>query len=464
MPIEARRNHLDGLLRGKGSNLGLYFNRYVEKIDVQGEHWNDPHGGQRRETEKSKFLISLCGTLDGGALKLYKAALENWQLHAEQDRDAEVFVMETVSPLLCGMGNKNALEIGATFMHPYGMPYIPGSAIKGVASAYAERVGGVPWRKTNAGKGDDGEASVTLFGGIQKKQSFAAAVDVLDAWWMPVGTKSPFAMDILTPHHKGYYAGRSDPPPPDGTESPTPVTFLVIKPGEKFLFAVRGQEPLRRLAKALIRQAFEADGAGGKTRSGYGRFDYVKTDDELLEARRQAQEELLEARRQAQEELLEAIRQAHTPEDLRQRLNSVQGEWHRQAQFVQACADALKRIGYSPGLDNCFKHALPARWLLEMIRAEGPKSSEELDGIMSKHRRHLNHIADDRAKQDVQEIVRLSVELVGKSFEEIIDLCDKKAKKEPWLEREAAAEVIQVLPQLKEEEKQSLIEDIRKLS
>lgn len=441
MPINARRRHLEGLLnRGKGSNLGLYFNRYVEQIDLPHE------GGDCQEY----FLNSLCAPLDEGTLEIYRQALNNWREVAEADPETEVFELETVSPLICGTGNKNALEIGATFMHPYGMPYIPGSSIKGVASSYAEGAGGDTWRKTNAGKYDGGEASVILFGGIQKKKSFSAAVDILDAWWMPIDATSPFMLDILTPHQKSYYAEKGF---PDGTDSPVPVTFLVLKPGQKFIFAVRGQEPLRKLAKTIIRQAFEVGGAGGKTRSGYGRFAYLESESDILDA----------------------VRQAQTPEELKQRLGNVEGEWHRKDHFVQACAVALNRFEYSQELDTCFKHALPIRWLLERIRGLGNPTTYAAVNALRKANSRLGFSENDRSNSEVQDLFRLCVtvlpradirewlvkiaytwedRLAGKTVDEIMGIVGEN---DPWLRPEDAAAAIQGLTHLSEGDKQELI-------
>lgn len=437
MPIDARRKHLDGLTKPHhhGSNLGLYFNRYAHLLDEKDD----------KGASQTAFLNALCGGLDDDALELYRCALTRWRQVAEQDSDTEVFEMETVSPLLCGMGNRNALEIGATFMHPYGMPYIPGSSIKGVASSYAERVGGDTWRKANAEKCDGGDASVTLFGGVQRKQSFAAAVDVLDAWWVPDDQgRNPFALDILTPHYKNYYAGKDE--PPDGTDSPNPVTFLVIKPGEKFLFAVRGQTPLRRLAKTLIRQAFETDGAGGKTRSGYGRLA----------------------------DILDSIRQAQTPEDLKKRLEPVKGEWYKKAQVVQACAEALKRFAYSQECDKYFKHALPARWLLERIKSENPATYAALNELRKTP--GFDDAKLDRSDPDVREAFRLCVRalppadikewllkiaytwddlLTGKTANEILAAVEENTS---WPPRADLPDAIRRLPHLSETDKSDLLE------
>lgn len=85
-------------------------------------------------------------------------------------------------------------------------------------------------------------------------------------------------LDVLTSHHKDYYAPGSE---PHDREEPTPVHFLTVRPGVtfEFRFGVRlGTDA--RLTKAirsdvdrwLVRGLMEL-GAGAKTAAGYGYFE-----------------------------------------------------------------------------------------------------------------------------------------------------------------------------------------------
>jgi len=60
---------------------------------------------------------------------------------------------QSTAPFVTGMGNEHPLENGFSFLWPYGLPYLPGSGIKGVLrQAARELMSGewgddTPWRK-----------------------------------------------------------------------------------------------------------------------------------------------------------------------------------------------------------------------------------------------------------------------------------------------------------------------------
>ena len=190
----------------------------------------------------------------------------------------------------------------------FGDPYLPGSAVKGLArheawcqwndAADADKrcVAMLIARIFGNPTGDKGlDAFIkehcpgipkTLGGGV----AFLAAV--------PEGGVA-LSTDIVNCHHPKYYAGRQ----PDATdnESPNPQFFPVVEGGIEFKFTLA---PLRRLgtdhdallaqAKAWLIAALTFHGAGAKTAAGYGWFDY-DTDKEIREE--QAERERLEAAR-----------------------------------------------------------------------------------------------------------------------------------------------------------------------
>jgi CRISPR-associated protein Cmr6 len=238
---------------------------------------------RKEHTQKDDMLDGMCQRYEPQTIELYQHAFAAWKACARNDSMLEFFEMTLSSRLICGMGNKNVQECGATFLMPYGVPVIPGSAVKGIASAFAHGTGGNKWQKSVAYPfRSGGEHALLVFGGLSdKKKSYAAGVDCLDAWWMPNAAAAPFEKDILTPHNKAYLTGKGD-DWPDGTENPVPVHFLAIKAGEKFLFGVRGPKELRDAAKTIIRCALveEGPGIGSKTRLGYGRFTWAKSESE----------------------------------------------------------------------------------------------------------------------------------------------------------------------------------------
>ncbi len=199
---------------------------------------------------------------------LYRRAFERWQgLHA-QDRDhtaTREFQIE--DRLLVGAGGDNVRETAITLHHSYGVPIIPGSALKGLARAYARW-----WLEDDAEfqSGDYVELMKVIFG----EQDLAGYVTWHDAWYIPASAPDdrPLALDVLTPHHKGYYTGGSGERAwPSDFDDPTPVQFLSAR--GSYLVAISG--PTREWADramALLTYAAAEWGVGGKTSSGYGRM------------------------------------------------------------------------------------------------------------------------------------------------------------------------------------------------
>ena len=47
---------------------------------------------------------------------------------------------KSVAPFTTGLGNEHPLENGFAFLNPYGLPYLPGSGVKGVVRRAAEEL------------------------------------------------------------------------------------------------------------------------------------------------------------------------------------------------------------------------------------------------------------------------------------------------------------------------------------
>lgn len=143
--------------------------------------------------------------------------------------------------------------------HLFGYPMIPGSALKGIARAYADA--------SNA----DRDQFARIFGGEEKGKSdqrgnvaFLPAVPANNNWEMVV--------DVLTPH------GDSD------TKNPIPVFFPAVERGAEFRFQIEkvsgstSDEDLEAAWKYLL-GALTENGVGSKTGAGYGWFEVPAEDD-----------------------------------------------------------------------------------------------------------------------------------------------------------------------------------------
>lgn len=173
--------------------------------------------------------------------------------------------------LAVGMSGQGPLETGITLHRNYGVPYLPGSGVKGLAAAAAHMDTEDPDKRKDpvfghaAASGDTGCAGLVIFH---------------DAVPIPCPGKPVLLdLDILNPHFPGWY--REGKPPAD-TDSPVPVPFLTVAPGTTFQFVIELRHGNRSgeaaagvldRAERWLRIGLEELGAGAKTSSGYGFFD-----------------------------------------------------------------------------------------------------------------------------------------------------------------------------------------------
>lgn len=201
-----------------------------------------------------------------------EAQLESLAAAGRSTRQLE---LETEGRLVAGLGYDSPTEVGLT-LHPlYGFPYLPGSTVKGVARAYAERVEGVAEDDLLAVFGStslDERTADRRRGWVTFMDAVPAAVPRLE-------------LDVMTPHYGDYYAG--DDPPGDWHE-PSPVPFLAVAAGTPFQFPlVADSEERLEQAATWLKQGLFWLGAGGKTSSGYGLFTTETRRREAAEKRRQ---------------------------------------------------------------------------------------------------------------------------------------------------------------------------------
>lgn len=168
---------------------------------------------------------------------------------------AQCRVAEVLGRIAVGLGEKSVLETSVALHHTYGVPYIPGSAIKGMAASFARQYLGDYWQV-------DSCAYKTVFGGTDNAGYFI----FFDALPLP-GTGHLYP-DVITVHHKEYYQ-KGNLPPADW-DNPNPVPFLSAT-GE-YLVAIAGPATWISAVFEILQHAFLELGVGAKTSSGYGRL------------------------------------------------------------------------------------------------------------------------------------------------------------------------------------------------
>lgn len=215
------------------------------------------------------------------------------------------FRVKTAYRLAIGMGYPSLVENGILLHHTYGLPYIPGETLKGLARhvfllSLSEFLRGEkrlssleqdlmedkePKDMPPSFKVVFSEFEVKkpyqtfqkLFGTLNKR----GEIIFYDAYVKNPNPEELFEMDIMNPHYAPYY--QKDELPGDW-HNPTPIHFLVVKEGVEFevclsylpLNPTHIDESLLELAKELLRVGLENFGVGGKKRKGYGWFEVVE--------------------------------------------------------------------------------------------------------------------------------------------------------------------------------------------
>lgn len=210
------------------------------------------------------------------------------------------------APFTTGLGNEHPLENGFAFLNPYGLPYLPGSGIKGVLRRAARELASGEWGESHGWDAEEihllerkGHATIdlsiidVLFGRETESGDGDHVRGALSFWdALPQIPGDTLAVDIMTPHQSHYYQKRQDRKSGDSTSphdsgAPNPISFLTLPPGTGFAFhVVCDVAHLERLAPdlahgqrwqtlltAAFEHAFEWLGFGAKTAVGYGAME-----------------------------------------------------------------------------------------------------------------------------------------------------------------------------------------------
>jgi CRISPR-associated protein Cmr6 len=263
----------DIIRQGLGTaNTGLYFDRYTNIWSgPEGQPPWKPETPRGAPSERKKFLREICRQLRGNEQKLEGIlAAFHYRRHAlVTSLGGRIIEVQTGWRFVSGLGMSHSLGNGFVWDRNLGIPYLPGSSVKGAVRAWAEQ-----WHRDNP---EIWQAARSLFG--NEEDLGAGKVIIFDAYPCHVPA---LEVDVMNVHYKAYYEKKVDsqkqPIPPADYLSPTPIFFLTVAPGARFNFAlaprVRESDSKDSLDRAekLLREALTTLGAGAKTAVGYGHF------------------------------------------------------------------------------------------------------------------------------------------------------------------------------------------------
>lgn len=358
----ARRKDVEDVKHDNVSHAGLWFDRYLAK--------QNPREGNNTTTEAYKEHVQhTCNVAQQGDNGLYEQFYGRWK-QTLTEMGATCLEAEAAGNLAVGLGSESVIETSITLHHTYGLPYIPGSAIKGAAASFAhQRIESDAWRRETK-KGDKivtewGDAYKAVFG----TPDMMGYVTFHDALYVPASGKDgkPLFPDVMTPHHADYYGGKkpdedkkSDVLPPADWDDPNPVSFIRATGSYLIAFSVESDELIEPVTE-LLKMALAQFGVGGKTSSGYGRFKFNRDDSANGESQEDVDSELV---------------------DLQNRLNSLS-----EAQIkpqLQSFANQCFAMNDDPE-----RQKQATRIIVDTIDTKFPKYRKDLDKKLTKKPNHF---------------------------------------------------------------------------
>ncbi|WP_437762037.1 type III-B CRISPR module RAMP protein Cmr6 [Sorangium sp. So ce764] len=325
--IDGRRRDLKKIRRLHVQHAGLL----LDKMLVWPEVLDDRAGQEAADKEALRALLEAAESIkvpEGypRAFARRRALLE--QLAGNVERGVtQVRHATAEGRLVVNLGAAAARETNIALLHTWGVPYLPGSALKGLASAAAHAAGVAAWQKADARKETpQGEDHRSLFGDTDE----SGCVVFHDAWWCPRGDQLPLDLDTMTVHHRGYYGDGAS--PPADHDEPNPVAFLTAKGA--FLIALTGPEEWVEAAFEWLDVGLKHDGIGAKTAAGYGRMRLEKSprqrEREEREAaereRREEERRRVGARRRRLGDLVAAFRGKSTARQVFEEIQQISAE------------------------------------------------------------------------------------------------------------------------------------------
>ena len=247
-------------------HAGLWFDKYIQDSTKSAMRSKD-------DSERAALIRELSFPKKNAHQRIpkqYKEFYQNWQ-KILLDFGAQTSEAKTTGKnrIAIGLGAESILETNLTLHRTWGVPSIPGSALKGLAASFAHQRLGDGWQEGEANYlelfGDTTQNGAVIFFDALPKFENDTQKDTLE-----------ILEDIITPHHSAYYNGK-EPLPPADWDSPIPVSFASVR--GTFLIAIapsskhiKNPKQVVELAYGILKKALMEYGIGAKTSSGYGRL------------------------------------------------------------------------------------------------------------------------------------------------------------------------------------------------
>jgi CRISPR-associated protein Cmr6 len=268
---------LSNLIGGINCNSGLVFNKYFNR-------WVTGRGDKKWDIDddgKTSWIKTFSNRPMGSGKLLSEAVKRMLKLAAFTN--GEFFCYETTWRFVTGLGLNHPLENGMAWHHTLGVPYLPGSSVKGLIRSWVEL-----WLDSQPQQDIErifGPRKAEVKNDSSPAESVGSVI-FYDALPIKPVQLSP---DIMTPHYQGYYSKGED---PCDWMDPNPIPFLTTAENQVFLFTVAPRkkttaenQPDITIVTQWLKESLENIGAGAKTTAGYGRFKRCEQIEKRLKSR-----------------------------------------------------------------------------------------------------------------------------------------------------------------------------------
>ncbi len=241
-------------------NAGLWLDKYITSLSKDNK--DDP--------SKPKLAREVTRINEP---EHYETIYNTWKDILENGLNAVCRKAKVQNRMAVGLGADGVLETSVALHRTYGTPYIPGSALKGLAAAFARHYCGDDWQP------DSKKGYYKIVFGTNDEAGY---VTFFDALYVPNSghDKKALHFDIMTVHHESYYQGKQDGKgnhlPPADWDDPNPIPFISAT-GE-YLIALAAPadcEAWLNTTHMILEEALKCEGIGAKTSSGYGRMEII---------------------------------------------------------------------------------------------------------------------------------------------------------------------------------------------
>lgn len=275
--MQARRDSLKSVKVSEHTHAGLWLDKFLTDQTEEGKK------DEKASQAKAKLIKELCDINVPDGYQAAFARRESLFTDLKEKKRANYCAATVEGRMIIGLGQKGPVEAGLALEHTWGVPMIPGSALKGLTMAAAHLLlEDEAWRK---GVGH----SLKILGGTTER---IGSVIFHDAWWIPEQDKLPIHPDVMTVHHPDYYKDGNK--APSDMDSPIPIPFASVTGNylvvveRTFPLKAEEQEDVLEAALYILKLGLAHLGIGAKTNAGYGRMtlDYKsQTSRELEELR-----------------------------------------------------------------------------------------------------------------------------------------------------------------------------------